>query len=66
MKVKLLTSRVLGSGHTQDFGDEIEVSNAEGARLVAAGQGIELGRPETAMRRGGRENATNPGAQQKA
>jgi hypothetical protein len=37
MKVKLLTSRA-GVGESQNAGDEIEVSAAEGGRMIEAGQ----------------------------
>jgi hypothetical protein len=37
MKVKLLTSRA-SLGESQNVGDEIEVSAAEGGRMIEAGQ----------------------------
>lgn len=42
MKVKLLTSRVLASGQTQDWGDVVELDNREGAKLVSLGQALAL------------------------
>ena len=41
MKVKLLVSRA-GAGFVQNRGDEIEVSDDEGARMIEAGQAIEI------------------------
>lgn len=37
MFVRLLTSRVENGGHTQIFGDIINVSDAEGQRMIDAG-----------------------------
>jgi HK97 family phage major capsid protein len=37
-KIRLLTSRVLAGGQTQEFGDVIEVGRAEAERLIALGQ----------------------------
>lgn len=42
MKVKLLTSRVLSTGQTQEVGDVIDVEPAEGKRLIQAGQALPL------------------------
>jgi hypothetical protein len=39
MKVKLLVSRA-GAGFVQNRGDEIEVGDAEGARMIAAEQAV--------------------------
>lgn len=39
MKVKLLVSRA-GAGFAQSVGDEIEVGEAEGGRMIAAGQAV--------------------------
>lgn len=41
MKVKLLVSRA-GAGFVQSRGDEIEVDDAEGLRMIDAGQAIEI------------------------
>ena len=41
MKVKLLVSRC-GPGLIQNAGDEIQVGEAEGARMIAAAQAIEI------------------------
>lgn len=41
MKVKLLVSRA-GVGFVQNRGDEIEVSDDEGARMIEASQAIEI------------------------
>lgn len=49
MKIKLLTSRVLASGQTQQWGDEIELPEDEAKRLIKVGQAQpveEKGRPE--------------------
>jgi hypothetical protein len=58
MKIKLLTSRA-GVGFAQSAGDEIEVSDAEGARMVEAGQAIPVREAtrETATRKPAREKA---------
>lgn len=37
MFVRLLTARVENGGHTQGFGDIINVSDAEGQRMIDAG-----------------------------
>jgi hypothetical protein len=61
MKVKLLTSRVLGNGQTQDFGDVIDVDGAEGRALISCGQAAAVVDPsiETATRTPA-ERATGP------
>lgn len=41
MKVKLLVSRA-GAGFVQNRGDEIEVSDDEGLRMIEAAQAIEI------------------------
>jgi hypothetical protein len=49
VKIKLLTSRVLASGQTQQWGDEIELPEDEAKRLIKVGQAQpveEKGRPE--------------------
>lgn len=50
MKIELLTARA-SAGGAQNRGDVIEVSEAEAARLIEAGQAIPVrssGKPETA------------------
>ena len=39
MKIKLLTSRA-GADFVQNVGDEIEVGDAEGMRMIEAGQAL--------------------------
>jgi hypothetical protein len=55
MKVKLLVSRG-GIGFSQNFGDEIEVSAAEGKRMIEAGHAVPVrtakDAPEKAVRKG--------------
>lgn len=41
MKLKLKVSRA-GAGFCQNVGDEIEVENAEGLRMIEAGQAVEI------------------------
>ena len=43
MKIKLLTSRVLSTRQTQDFGDIIDVPDDEGENLIKHGQAIKVG-----------------------
>lgn len=58
MKVKLLVSRA-GSGFSQSPGDEVDVDDAEGSRMIAAGQAEQVGqqravkktKPETATKK---------------
>lgn len=51
MKVKLLISRA-GAGFSQNVGDEIDVSEAEGLRLVQAGKAVAVAeKRETATRK---------------
>lgn len=64
MKLRLLVGRA-GIGFAQNPGEEIETSEAEGARLIAAGQAVEIGAAEappapkkTARRK--RETAAKP------
>ena len=54
MKVKLLTSRA-GVDFSQNAGDVIDVSEAEGKRMIEAGQAAPIANvvsPEKAIRRG--------------
>ena len=41
MKLKLKVSRA-GAGFCQNAGDEIEVDDAEGLRMIGAGQAVEI------------------------
>lgn len=52
MRVKLLISRA-GVGFVQKVGDEIDVADAEGARLIAAGKAVPVRqeRKETATKK---------------
>lgn len=52
MKIKLLVSRA-GPTVSQAVGDEIEVGEAEAARMIAAGQAVPVReeRKETAVRK---------------
>lgn len=52
MKVKLLISRA-GRDFVQKAGDEIDVSDAEGARLIEAGKAVPVreARKETAAKK---------------
>lgn len=58
MKVKLLVSRS-GVDGAQNAGDEIDVSDAEGARMISAGQAepVRTVRKEKAVRRARTEKA---------
>jgi hypothetical protein len=47
-KVKLLTSRVLGSGQVQEFGEIVELPAAEAEQLVSAGQAVPADEPSPA------------------
>lgn len=58
MKVKLLVSRC-GPGLVQNAGDEIEVSDAEGVRMISAGQA-------EAVRSANKEKAVRPAKTEKA
>ena len=46
MKIKLLCSRCLGDGSTQEAGQEITVSEQEAVRLVAAQQAVAIDAPK--------------------
>lgn len=58
MKIKLLVSRA-GVDFSQNAGDEIEVSPAEGARMIEAGQAepIRSSRAERAVKADASEKA---------
>lgn len=58
MRIKLLTSRA-GAGFAQARGEEIEVGDAEAARMIAAGQAepVRAAPVETAAKRARRETA---------
>jgi len=56
MKVKLLICRG-GVDFIQNAGDEIEVDAAEGARMIEAGQAIEIGGKEKAISKAKTEKA---------
>lgn len=59
MKIKLLTSRS-GLDGAFAIGDEIDVSDAEGARMIEAGQAmpVRAEKRETATRKPSAEKAT--------
>ena len=52
MRLKLTTSRVHGSGRTETRGDVIEVTDAEGERLLAYGQAMRLDEAEAEINDG--------------
>jgi hypothetical protein len=57
MKVKLLCSRVSPS-FSQNAGDEIEVEDDEGLRMIEAGQCVPASKKETASAKNISEKAT--------
>jgi hypothetical protein len=59
MKVELLVSRA-GVGFAQNVGDEIEVSDAEGERMIAASQAVEVAAKKPATRKKKVEAAAKP------
>ena len=61
MTVRLLTSRTLDSGQTQQFGDVVELPKSEAQRLIAAGQAMPSSEREAAMVQP-MQNAMLPGA----
>lgn len=60
MKVTLLTARATATG-SQNVGDEVEVSDAEGQRLVEAGiaKPVRATKPEKAVTRKRPEKASH-------
>lgn len=62
MKVKLLVGRS-GPRISQAPGDVVDVSDAEGKRMIEAGQAVPAGREETAAKK---ETATRKPATEKA
>jgi hypothetical protein len=62
MKVKLLVSRG-GPGIDQRAGDEIDVSDAEGKRMIEANQAVPVGRGPAAEKK---ETATKKAPAEKA
>lgn len=58
MKIQLLVARASATG-AQDRGEVIDVSDAEGSRMIAAGQAVPVraAKPEKAVKRSKSEKA---------
>jgi len=65
MKVKLLCSRS-GVGFSQNVGDEIDVGDAEGLRMVNAGQAVEVGSSSSQLQAAEAEEADRIAAEVEA
>lgn len=62
MKVKLLVSRA-GVGFSQSVGDEVDVSDAEGKRMIEAGQAVPVRETQA---KAPKETATKKAVSEKA
>ncbi len=47
MRVKMLTSRALANGQTQQWGDEVDMDRDEAKRLIAAQQAVAVAETQT-------------------